>query len=92
MEEASCGAVSVGLAYGTHSFLCVNQIDLSSTEEQKQRYLPELIRGERMSSEPLSEAGAGSVWLGIQLRAEKQSDFYILNGTKTILDAAWLWS
>jgi isovaleryl-CoA dehydrogenase len=82
MEEISRGSASVGLAYGAHSNLCVNQIKLNGTEEQKERYLPDLIAGRYIGALAMSEAGAGSDVVGMRLRAVKQGDGYILNGTK----------
>jgi isovaleryl-CoA dehydrogenase len=82
MEEISRGSASVGLAYGAHSNLCVNQIKLNGTEEQKQRYLPNLIAGTYIGALAMSEAGAGSDVVGMRLRAVKQGSNYILNGTK----------
>ena len=82
MEEISRGSASVGLAYGAHSNLCVNQIKLNGTEEQKQRYLPNLLTGKYIGALAMSEAGAGSDVVGMRLRAAKQGDNYILNGTK----------
>lgn len=82
MEEISRGSASVGLAYGAHSNLCVNQIKLNGTEEQKQRYLPNLIAGIYVGALAMSEAGAGSDVVGMRLRAVKQGNNYILNGTK----------
>ncbi len=82
MEEISRGSASVGLAYGAHSNLCVNQINRNGTTEQKERYLPKLITGEYIGALAMSEAGAGSDVVGMRLRAVKQGDSYILNGTK----------
>ena len=82
MEEISRGSASVGLAYGAHSNLCVNQIKLNGTEEQKQRYLPNLLTGKHIGALAMSEAGAGSDVVGMRLRAVKQGSTYILNGTK----------
>ncbi len=82
MEEISRGSASVGLAYGAHSNLCVNQIHRNGTEEQKQRYLPKLITGEHIGALAMSEAGAGSDVVSMRLSAVKQGDAYILNGTK----------
>lgn len=82
MEEISRGSASVGLAYGAHSNLCVNQINRNGTDEQKQRYLPDLISGKHVGALAMSETGAGSDVVGMQLKAEKQGDSYILNGTK----------
>ncbi|WP_374471911.1 isovaleryl-CoA dehydrogenase [Phenylobacterium sp.] len=82
MEEVSRASASVGLSYGAHSNLCVNQIRRWGTEEQKQRYLPKLISGEHVGSLAMSEAGAGSDVVSMRLRAEKRGDRYVLNGTK----------
>jgi isovaleryl-CoA dehydrogenase len=82
MEEISRGSAAVGLAYGAHSNLCVNQIKLNGTEAQKQRYLPKLISGENIGALAMSEAGAGSDVVGMRLAAVKKGDVYILNGTK----------
>jgi len=82
MEEISRGSASVGLAYGAHSNLCVNQIKLNGTEEQKQRYLPNLVSGTYVGALAMSEAGAGSDVVGMRLKAERQGDTFILNGTK----------
>ncbi len=82
MEEVSRGSASVGLSYGAHSNLCVNQIRRNGSEAQKRKYLPQLISGEHVGSLAMSEAGAGSDVVSMQLRAEKKGDRYILNGTK----------
>ena len=82
MEEVSRGSASVGLSYGAHSNLCVNQIHRNGSEAQKRKYLPQLISGEHVGSLAMSEAGAGSDVVSMQLRAEKKGDRYILNGTK----------
>jgi len=82
MEEISRGSASVGLSYGAHSNLCVNQIRRWATEEQKHRYLPKLISGEHVGSLAMSEPGAGSDVVSMKLRAEKKGDVYILNGNK----------
>ncbi len=82
MEEISRGSASVGLAYGAHSNLCVNQIKLNATEEQKKRYLPKLVSGEYIGALAMSEAGSGSDVVSMRLAAKKEGDFYILNGTK----------
>jgi isovaleryl-CoA dehydrogenase len=82
VEEISRGSASVGLAYGAHSNLCVNQINRNGTTEQKERYLPKLISGEHIGALAMSEAGAGSDVVSMRLRAVKQGDAYILNGTK----------
>ena len=82
MEEISRGSASVGLAYGAHSNLCVNQIKLNGTEAQKERYLPKLISGEYIGALAMSEAGAGSDVVSMRLLAEKKGKSYVLNGTK----------
>ena len=82
MEEVSRGSASVGLSYGAHSNLCVNQLRRNGTEAQKRAYLPKLISGEHVGSLAMSEAGAGSDVVSMQLRADKKGDRYVLNGTK----------
>src|SRR5918998_5595345 len=82
MEEVSRASASVGLSYGAHSNLCVNQISRNGTEEQKRRYLPKLISGEHLGALAMSEPGAGSDVVSMRLRAEKRGDRYVLNGTK----------
>jgi len=82
MEEISRASASVGLSYGAHSNLCVNQIRKSGTEEQKRRYLPGLIGGAQVGALAMSESGAGSDVVGMRLRADKRGDRYVLNGTK----------
>ncbi|GGL73050.1 acyl-CoA dehydrogenase family protein [Wenxinia marina] len=82
VEEIARASASVSLSYGAHSNLCVNQIRLNGTEEQRARYLPRLISGEHVGALAMSEAGAGSDVVGMKLRAEKTNDRYILNGTK----------
>ncbi len=82
MEEISRGSASVGLSYGAHSNLCVNQIRRMGTPEQKRRYLPKLISGEHVGSLAMSESGAGSDVVSMQLRAVKTGSRYILNGSK----------
>ena len=82
VEEISRGSASVGLSYGAHSNLCVNQIRRNGTVDQKRRYLPKLISGEHVGSLAMSEAGAGSDVVSMQLRAEKKGDRWVLNGTK----------
>ena len=82
MEELSRGSGAVGLSYGAHSNLCVNQLRLNGTDEQKKRYLPKLVSGERVGALAMSEAGAGSDVVSMKLRAEKKGDRYVLNGTK----------
>ena len=82
MEEISRASASVGLSYGAHSNLCVNQIRRNGTEEQKRRYLPALINGEHVGALAMSEAGAGSDVVSMRTRAEKRGDRYVLNGSK----------
>ena len=82
MEEISRASASVGLSYGAHSNLCVNQIRRNGDERQKQKYLPGLLSGEHPGALAMSETGAGSDVVGMRLRADKQSDRYILNGSK----------
>jgi isovaleryl-CoA dehydrogenase len=82
MEEISRSCAAVGLSYGAHSNLCVNQISRHGTEAQKQRYLPPLIRGEHVGALAMSEPGAGSDIVSMRLRAERVGDHYVLNGTK----------
>ncbi len=82
MEEVSRASASVGLSYGAHSNLCVNQIRRNGSEEQKRRYLPKLISGEHVGSLAMSEAGSGSDVVSMSTRAEKRGSCYILNGTK----------
>ncbi|NOZ66913.1 MAG: isovaleryl-CoA dehydrogenase [Alphaproteobacteria bacterium] len=82
MEEISRASASVGLSYGAHSNLCINQISRNGNAEQKQKYLPKLITGEYVGALAMSEPGAGSDVVSMKLRAEKQGDKYILNGTK----------
>jgi isovaleryl-CoA dehydrogenase len=82
MEEVSRASASVGLSYGAHSNLCVNQIRRWGTPEQKQRHLPKLISGEHVGSLAMSEAGAGSDVVSMKLKAERVGDRYVLNGTK----------
>jgi len=82
MEEVSRASASVGLSYGAHSNLCINQIRRWGSEEQKRRYLPKLISGEHVGALAMSEAGSGSDVVSMQLRAEPRGDGYVLNGTK----------
>jgi isovaleryl-CoA dehydrogenase len=82
MEEVSRASASVGLSYGAHSNLCVNQIRRWANPEQKQRYLPKLISGEHVGSLAMSEAGSGSDVVSMKLKAEQVGDRYVLNGTK----------
>jgi isovaleryl-CoA dehydrogenase len=82
MEEISRASASVGLSYGAHSNLCVNQVSRNGTHEQKLKYLPKLCSGEHVGALAMSEHGAGSDVVSMTLRAEKRNDRYILNGTK----------
>ncbi len=82
MEAISRASASVGLSYGAHSNLCVNQIRLNGTEAQKQRYLPKLISGAHVGALAMSEPGAGSDVVSMRTKAEKKGDRYILNGSK----------
>ena len=82
MEEISRASASVGLSYGAHSNLCVNQIKLNGSAEQKAKYLPKLISGEHVGALAMSEPGAGSDVVSMKLRAEKRGDKYVLNGNK----------
>ena len=82
MEEISRASASVALSYGAHSNLCVNQIKLNGTAEQKARYLPQLMSGEHVGALAMSEPGAGSDVISMQLKAELRGDHYVLNGNK----------
>jgi isovaleryl-CoA dehydrogenase len=82
MEEISRGSAAVGLSYGAHSNLCVNQLRRNGTEPQKRRYLPKLISGEHVGALAMSEPGAGSDVVGMRTRAERRGDRYVLNGSK----------
>ena len=82
MEEISRASASVGLSYGAHSNLCVNQLRRWGSDEQKTRYLEKLITGEHFGSLAMSESGAGSDVVSMKLRAEKKGDRYVLNGSK----------
>ena len=82
VEEISRGSASVGLSYGAHSNLCVNQISRNGNDDQKRRYLPKLISGENVGALAMSEPDAGSDVVSMTLRADKKGDHYILNGTK----------
>ena len=82
MEEISRASASVGLSYGAHSNLCVNQIFRNGNAEQKQRYLPRLVSGEHVGALAMSEPGAGSDVVSMRLRADRQGDHYLLNGNK----------
>jgi isovaleryl-CoA dehydrogenase len=82
LEELSRASAAVGLSYGAHSNLCVNQIRRNGTAEQKQRYLPKLISGEHVGALAMSEPGAGSDVVSMRTRADKRGDRYVLNGSK----------
>ncbi len=82
MEEISRASASIGLSYGAHSNLCVNQINRNGTAAQKAKYLPKLISGEHVGALAMSEPGAGSDVVSMKLRADKKGDRYVLNGTK----------
>ena len=82
IEEVSRASASVGLSYGAHSNLCINQIFRNGSEEQRRRYLPKLISGEHLGALAMSEPGAGSDVVSMKLRAEKRGDRWVLNGTK----------
>ncbi|MFT4266784.1 MAG: acyl-CoA dehydrogenase family protein, partial [Xenophilus sp.] len=82
MEEVSRASASVGLSYGAHSNLCVNQIHRNGSEAQKQKYLPRLVSGEHVGALAMSEPGAGSDVVSMKLRAEKKGGYYVLNGSK----------
>jgi len=82
MEEISRASASVGLSYGAHSNLCVNQISRNGSEAQKQRFLPKLVSGEFVGALAMSEPGAGSDVVSMKVRAERRGDRYVLNGTK----------
>jgi len=82
MEEISRGSAAVGLSYGAHSNLCVNQIHRNGSQEQKQRYLPKLISGEHVGALAMSEPNSGSDVVSMRTRADKKGDHYVLNGSK----------
>ncbi len=82
MEEISRASASVGLSYGAHSNLCLNQIKLNGSEAQRSQYLPRLCSGEHIGALAMSEPGAGSDVVGMRLRAERQGDEFVLNGNK----------
>jgi len=82
MEEISRGSASIGLSYGAHSNLCVNQIRRNGSPAQKKKYLPKLISGEHVGALAMSEPGAGSDVVGMRLRAERRGNKYVLNGNK----------
>ena len=82
MEEISRASASIGLSYGAHSNLCVNQIRRNGSDAQKKKYLPKLVSGEHVGALAMSEPGAGSDVVGMRLRAERRGDRYVLNGNK----------
>src|ERR1700745_2704075 len=82
MEEISRASASVGLSYGAHSNLCVNQIKRNGSEAQKKKYLPKLISGEHVGALAMSESGAGSDVISMKLKADEKGGYYLLNGTK----------
>ena len=82
MEEISRASASVGLSYGAHSNLCVNQVRRNGSDAQKKKYLPRLVSGEHVGALAMSEPGAGSDVVGMRLRAERRGDRYVLNGNK----------
>jgi isovaleryl-CoA dehydrogenase len=82
MEEVSRGSASIGLSYGAHSNLCINQIRRNGSEAQKKKYLPKLISGAHVGALAMSEPGSGSDVVGMTLRADKRGDRYVLNGSK----------
>ena len=88
MEEISRASASIGLSYGAHSNLCINQIYLNGSPEQKKRYLPKLITGEYIGALAMSEANAGSDVVSMQLQARAEKDYFVLNGTKNV-DHKW---
>src|SRR5437773_4183944 len=82
MEEISRASASIGLSYGAHSNLCVNQIRRNGSDAQKRKYLPDLISGKHVGALAMSEPGAGSDVVSMRLRADRKGDRYILNGNK----------
>jgi isovaleryl-CoA dehydrogenase len=82
MEEISRASASVGLSYGAHSNLCVNQIKLNGSEAQRRKYLPDLVAGRHVGALAMSEPGSGSDVVSMRLRADRRGDRYLLNGTK----------
>ena len=82
MEEISRASASIGLSYGAHSNLCLNQLRKNGSEEQKQKYLPKLCTGEHVGALAMSEPGAGSDVVSLRLKAEDKGDHYLLNGNK----------
>jgi len=81
MEEISRASGSIALSYGAHSNLCVNQINRNGNEQQKKKYLPKLISGENVGALAMSETGSGSDVVSMKLKAEKQGNNYVLNGS-----------
>src|ERR1051325_235215 len=82
MEEIALASASVGLSYGAHSNLCVNQIRRNGSAAQRKKYLPKLVSGEHVGALAMSEPGAGSDVVGMKLKAERRGDRYLLNGNK----------
>src|SRR5271168_901329 len=82
MEEVSRASASVGLSYGAHSNLCINQIRRNGNEAQKRKYLPKLVTGEHVGALAMSEPDAGSDVVSMRLRADRKGERYVLNGTK----------
>src|SRR5262249_23449987 len=82
MEEISRGSASIGLSYGAHSNLCVNQIRRNGSDAQKRKYLPKLVSGEHVGALAMSEPGSGSDVVSMRLRAARKGDRYVLNGNK----------
>ena len=82
MEEISRASASVGLSYGAHSNLCVNQIRRNGTDAQREKYLPRLVSGEHVGALAMSESGAGSDVISMRLKAEDKGGYYLLNGSK----------
>jgi len=82
VEEIARASASVSLSYGAHSNLCVNQLKLNGSDEQKRKYLPKLCSGEHVGALAMSEEGAGSDVVGMKLRADKRNGYYVLNGSK----------
>ena len=82
MEEISRASAGIGLSYGAHSNLCVNQINRNGTDAQREKYLPKLVSGEHIGALAMSEPNAGSDVVSMKLRADKQGDMYVLNGNK----------
>jgi isovaleryl-CoA dehydrogenase len=82
MEEISRGSASVGLSYGAHSNLCINQLRINGNDAQRSRYLPKLVSGEHVGALAMSEPGAGSDVVSMQLRADRRGDVFVLNGRK----------